>query len=155
MKITILAVGKIKESFYRDAVAEYAKRLGAYAQLQFIEVADEKTVDGHEALAVEKEGARLLEKIPENAYVVALAIHGRTQSSEEMSAWMSRLMRTGHSHLVMIIGGSCGLSDAVLTRCDEQISFSALTFPHQLMRVILLEQIYRSFRIMKGEPYHK
>ena len=145
MKITILCVGKLKEKFYKDAVAEYAKRLLAYCTFQVIEVADESIIEGQEEMAVEKEGRRLLAKLPERAYVVALCIDGKARDSVEL----------GDSHLVFVIGGSCGLSPAVLARAQERISFSRLTFPHGLMRVILAEQIYRSFRILKGEPYHK
>ncbi len=151
MKITILCVGKLKEKFYKDAVAEYAKRLLAYCSLQIIEVADE----GHEDLAVEKEGRRILEKLPEKAYVVALCIDGKEKDSLELARWMGGRMNQGDSHLVFIIGGSYGLSPEVLEKAQERLSFSKLTFPHALMRVILTEQIYRSFRILKGEPYHK
>ncbi|MBQ7916791.1 MAG: 23S rRNA (pseudouridine(1915)-N(3))-methyltransferase RlmH [Firmicutes bacterium] len=155
MKITILCVGKIKEKFYKDALAEYAKRLLAYTNFDVIEVADEKTAEGEEALILEKEGARILGKLPEHAYVVALCIEGKQKDSVEMSKWMENLMNHGNSHIVFIIGGSCGLSPKVVARADEKLSFSKLTFPHQLMRVILAEQVYRCFRIMKGEPYHK
>ncbi len=151
MKITILCVGKLKEKFYKDAVAEYAKRLLAYCSLQIIEVADE----GHEELAVEKEGRRILAKLPEKAYVVALCIDGKEKDSLELARWMGGRMNQGDSHLVFIIGGSYGLSPEVLEKAQERLSFSKLTFPHALMRVILTEQIYRSFRILKGEPYHK
>lgn len=151
MKITILCVGKLKEKFYKDAVAEYAKRLLAYCSLQIIEVADE----GHEELAVEKEGRRILAKLPEKAYVVALCIDGKEKDSLELARWMGGRMNQGDSHLVFIIGGSYGLSAEVLEKAQERLSFSKLTFPHALMRVILTEQIYRSFRILKGEPYHK
>lgn len=159
MKITILCVGKIKERFYRDAVDEYVKRLSRYAAVKIVEVADEKTPDEasqkEEALILEREGERLLKTIPEDGYVTALAIDGKKYDSVKLSGHLSDLMVSGSSHLVYVIGGSLGLSPRVLARADEKLSFSDLTFPHQLMRVILLEQIYRSFRIMKGEPYHK
>ena len=155
MKITILCVGKLKEKFYKDAVAEYAKRLLAYCTFQVIEVSDESIIEGQEEMAVEKEGRRLLAKLPERAYVVALCIDGKARDSVELAHWMGSRMNQGDSHLVFVIGGSCGLSPAVLARAQERISFSRLTFPHGLMRVILAEQIYRSFRILKGEPYHK
>lgn len=159
MKITVIAAGKIKEKFYRDAVAEYSRRLGRYCTLEIIEVADEKTPDGAgEALELqikEKEGRRMLQAIREDAYVLALAINGVARSSEKLASHLDLLAVRGKSHLCFVIGGSLGLSDEVLSRADEQISFSALTFPHQLMRVILLEQIYRCFRINRGEPYHK
>ena len=159
MNITIYAVGKIKEKFYRQAMEEYEKRLGRYCKLKIVEVADEKTPDKaselQEAQIRDKEGERILAHIKEDAYVIALAIDGKQRSSEEMAAWMEDLGVRGESHLQFLIGGSLGLSQAVLNRADTKISFSRLTFPHQLMRVILLEQIYRSFRIIKGEPYHK
>ena len=140
MKITLIAVGKIKERYFEDAISEYSKRLSRYCRLEIIQVADEKTPDGaSEALEEqikEKEGRRILDQIREGAYVIALAVEGKSQ-------------------LVFLIGGSLGLSKEVMRRADFALSFSAMTFPHQLMRVILLEQIYRSFRIRAGEPYHK
>lgn len=160
MKITLLTVGKIKEKFYRDAITEYAKRLSRYCKLQIIEVADEKTPD-HASETVErqikeKEGGRLLKYIEESqGYVIALAIDGKMPDSVELSEKMASLGLRGQSHIVFVIGGSLGLSDAVLKRADEKLSFSKMTFPHQLMRVILLEQIYRGYRIMNHEPYHK
>lgn len=159
MKITLVTVGKIKEKFYRDAIGEYAKRLSRYCTLEILEVADEKTPDGaSEALEQqirEKEGQRILQAVREDAYVIALAIQGKQRSSEQLAAHLDFLTLRGKSHLCFVIGGSLGLSDEVLRRADEQLSFSPMTFPHQLMRVILLEQIYRSFRIIRGEPYHK
>ena len=151
MKITILCVGKIKEKYFRDAMAEYQKRLLAYCELSVIEVADEADSD----TAVATEGKRLLEKLPERAYVIALAINGKKLGSEGFSEKLNDLMVSGNSHFVFIIGGSFGLSDEVLKKADYKLSFSDMTFPHQLMRVILLEQIYRAFRIMRHEPYHK
>lgn len=159
MKITLVAVGKIKEKFYLDAVREYEKRLGRYCRLEIIQVADEKTPDGAgEALERqirEREGERILSQIRDSAYVIVLAIKGKMMSSEELAAKIERLGVEGRSHVVFVIGGSLGLSEKVLLRADEHLSFSKMTFPHQLMRVILLEQIYRSYRIMTGEPYHK
>ena len=155
MKITVLCAGKVKEAFYRDALTEYAKRLFPYCSLEIIEVADERNLPGQEEQAIAKEGARMLAKMPEHAYIAALCIDGRQRSSEEMADWLSERMNHGDSHIVFVIGGSLGLSREVVSRADEKVSFSRLTFPHQLMRVILLEQIYRSFKIMKGEPYHK
>lgn len=159
MKITLVTVGKIKEKYLETAIAEYSKRLGRYCRLEIVQVADEKTPDKaselQEVQIRDKEGERILAHIKEDAYVIALAIDGKQRSSEEMAAWMENLGVRGESHLQFIIGGSLGLSQAVLNRADTKISFSRLTFPHQLMRVILLEQIYRSFRIIKGEPYHK
>ena len=159
MKITVVAVGKIKEKFYTDAIGEYGKRLSRYCRLDIVEVADEKTPDGaSEALErqiKEREGERILSQIREGAYVIALAIEGKMRTSEEMAQKMERLGIEGKSQVVFVIGGSLGLSEKVLRRADEKLSFSKMTFPHQLMRVILLEQIYRSYRIITGEPYHK
>ena len=159
MKISILAVGKIKEKFFTEAVKEYAKRLSRYCELTFIETEDEPTPENaslrQEEQIREKEGERLLARIPSGAYVIALAIQGKVWDSVSLSRHLSELTLAGKSHLIFVIGGSLGLSEAVLKRADEQLSFSRLTFPHQLMRVILLEQIYRSFRIARGEPYHK
>ena len=159
MKITILSVGKSKEKYWNDAIAEYVKRLSRYCKLELVEVADEKTPDGAteklEEQIKRKEGQRVLDKIPADAYVLALAIEGKMPDSVGLSRKLERLGIEGKSHLVFVIGGSLGLAKEVLDRADEKISFSAMTFPHQLMRVILLEQIYRSYRIMNGEPYHK
>ena len=159
MNITVLCVGKIKEAFYRDAVEEYARRLSRYAKLSVVEVNDEKTPEDASAAENRKilqtEGERLLARIKDSDYVCALAIDGKMYSSEELSVHLSQLMVEARGNLVLIIGGSLGLSEAVLRRANEKISFSKMTFPHQLMRVILLEQIYRGFRIMYNEPYHK
>lgn len=159
MKITVLAVGKIKEKYLRDGIAEYAKRLGRYCRLEFAEVADEKTPDNaseaQELQIKRTEGERLLRCIRPDDYVIALAIDGQTPDSVELSKKIERLGVQGRSSLVFVIGGSLGLSGEVLRRADETLSFSRLTFPHQLMRMVLLEQLYRSFRIMKNEPYHK
>jgi 23S rRNA (pseudouridine1915-N3)-methyltransferase len=159
MKITILCVGKIKEKFYRDAIAEYTKRLGSYCRLEFAEVADEKTKEqatDHElALVKQKEGDRILKSIKNDGYVICLAIDGKMKDSVELSQTLEQLAVGGVSHIYFVIGGSLGLSDEVLRRADLKLSFSKMTFPHQLMRVILLEQIYRSYRIINGEPYHK
>ena len=159
MKITLITVGKIKEKYFTDAIAEYAKRLSRYCKLEIAEVADEKTPDGaSEALEnqiKEKEGERILAKVPDGAYVIALAIEGKQLNSEELAEKMEKWNVNGVSHLVFIIGGSLGLTSKVLNRADFKLSFSKMTFPHQLMRVILLEQIYRSFRIRNNEPYHK
>ena len=159
MKITILSVGKVKEKFYRDAILEFTKRLSRYCKLEIIEVADEKTIeDASETeirLVKDKEGERLLKNMKEDAYVVCLCIDGKQLSSEDLSEKIEKLGIQGTSHIVFVIGGSLGLSDDVVKRADYKLSFSPMTFPHQLMRVILLEQIYRSFRIMNHEPYHK
>ena len=159
MKITILTVGKIKEDFYRKAIAEYSKRLSRYCKLEIIEVTDEKTPDSASAVVEEqikdKEGERLLKYIREDAYVIALAIEGKMLESIELSKNIEQLGIMGKSHIIFVIGGSLGLSDRILKRADYKLSFSKMTFPHQLMRVILLEQIYRSYRIICKEPYHK
>ncbi|WP_343210380.1 23S rRNA (pseudouridine(1915)-N(3))-methyltransferase RlmH [Anaerolentibacter hominis] len=160
MKITILCVGKIKEAYFTGGIREYEKRLSRYCKLDIIEVADEKTPDGaseaQETAIRRKEGERLLKQLKdENAYVIALAIEGKQRDSLEFARLIDELGIRGVSHLVFIIGGSLGLDEAVLARADEKLSFSNMTFPHQLMRVILLEQIYRGYRIIKGEPYHK
>jgi len=159
VKITVIAVGKIKEKFYTDAIAEYSKRLSRYCRLEIIQVADEKTPDGaseaQERQIKEKEGSRILAQIKDGAYVIALAVQGIMLSSEQLAGKLNRLGVDGQSQIVLIIGGSLGLSDEVLKRADYHLSFSPMTFPHQLMRVILLEQIYRSYRIISGEPYHK
>ena len=159
MKITLITVVKIKEKYFTDAIAEYAKRLSRYCKLEILEVTDEKTPDGaSEAIEnqiKEKEGERILSKVPDSAYVVALAIEGKQLDSEELAEKMEKWNVSGISHLVFIIGGSLGLTSKVLNRADFKLSFSKMTFPHQLMRVVLLEQIYRSFRIRNNEPYHK
>lgn len=159
MKITVIAVGKIKEKFYTDAIAEYSKRLSRYCRLEVIQVADEKTPDGaseaQERQIKEKEGSRILAQIKDGAYVIALAVQGTMLSSEQLASKLNKLGVDGQSQIVLIIGGSLGLSDEVLKRADYHLSFSPMTFPHQLMRVILLEQVYRGFRINAGEPYHK
>lgn len=159
MRITVISVGKIKEKYFTGAIEEYAKRLSRYCKLDLIEVPDEKTPDGaSEGLELqikEKEGERILQKIPDGAFVVALAIDGKMLDSEELAGQMERWNVSGISHVVFLIGGSLGLAPTVLKRADYKLSFSKMTFPHQLMRVILLEQIYRSFRIRNHEPYHK
>lgn len=159
MKITILCVGKIKEAFYRDAVAEYAKRLSRYAEFQIVEVTDEKTPEraseAEEAKILATEGERLLKAKKPDAYTIALAIDGKSLSSVGFAEKMEALALGGVSHVQFVIGGSLGLAPEVLKACDYKLSFSAMTFPHQLMRVILAEQIYRAFRIRSGEPYHK
>ncbi len=159
MKISIVCVGKVKESFYRQAIDEFAKRLSKYCKFEVIEVADEKTPDKASAALEdqikEKEADRILEKIKEDAYVFTLEIKGKRYTSESFAECIQRTTVQGKSHLVFVIGGSLGLHEKVLKRSDQAISFSDMTFPHQLMRVILSEQIYRAFRIINGEPYHK
>lgn len=159
MKIQLLCVGKLKESYFADAVKEYAKRLSSYAKLSIIEVADEKTPDGaspHEMDIIrQKEGQRLLRHLPSSGLAVALVIQGQAMSSEQLAAYLDQSMTQGISNCTFIIGGSLGLSPEVISRCTLKLSFSPMTFPHQLMRVILLEQVYRAFKIISGEPYHK
>lgn len=159
MKITICCVGKVKERFYRDAIAEFEKRLSKYCKLEIIEVADEKTPDNaskqEETKIKAKEGDRLLAAIKDDMYVIALAIEGKELSSTELAEKINRLGISGTSSIAFVIGGSLGLDERVMKRADFKLSFSPMTFPHQLMRVILLEQVYRSYRIIAGEPYHK
>lgn len=159
MNVKILCVGKIKEKFYRDAIDEYLKRLSKYASVTVVEVADEKTSENASDTEIdivkEKEGERLLKHINERDFVIALAILGKQMDSVAFSKYIEELGISGKSTIDFVIGGSLGLSDAVLKKSDFQISFSKMTFPHQLMRVVLLEQIYRGMRIMKNEPYHK
>ena len=159
MKITIITVGKVKESYFRGAIEEYSKRLSKYCKLDIVEVADEKTPDKasetEEQQIKEKEAERIMKYVREDAYVIALAIEGKQLDSVELSEKIEKLGIQGKSHVQFIIGGSLGLHHTVLSRADYKLSFSKMTFPHQLMRVILLEQIYRAYRIMNHEPYHK
>lgn len=159
MKITVIAVGKIKEKYFTGAVDEYTKRLSRFCRLELVEVADEKTPDGaseaQKLQILEKEGGRILQKLSGSSYTVALAIDGRMLDSEELSQQIERWNVNGVSHITFLIGGSLGLSPQVLEKADMKLSFSKMTFPHQLMRVILLEQIYRSYMIRSGAPYHK
>lgn len=159
MNITIVTVGKLKEKYLKMGIEEYAKRLGAYAKIEQIEVPDEKAPenlsDADMEIVKRKEGERILSKIHPDAHVIALAINGKTRSSEELATHLNSLMTYGTSKIVFVIGGSLGLHGDVLKRSNEQLSFGKMTLPHQLMKLVLLEQVYRSFRIIKGEPYHK
>lgn len=159
MNITILAVGKLKEKYLKQGIEEYIKRMRAYAKIKILEVSDEKAPEHLSAAEEEQvkqaEGQRLLSKIPPDAYVVALAIDGDNFTSESFAKKLDGLSTYGQSKVVFVIGGSLGLGDGVLKRSDLKLSFSKMTFPHQLMRLILVEQIYRAFRINRGEPYHK
>lgn len=159
MKITVICVGKIKEKYLRDAIAEYQKRLSRYCKLEILEVADEKIPDGAgEALEEqirEKEAERILRAVRTEDYVITLEINGNQRDSVAFARQLDTLMVGGKSHIQFIIGGSLGLHDKVCAIADDKLSFSKMTFPHQLMRVILLEQIYRAYRINMGEPYHK
>ncbi|NLK95451.1 MAG: 23S rRNA (pseudouridine(1915)-N(3))-methyltransferase RlmH [Clostridiales bacterium] len=159
MNITIIAVGKIKEKYLKMAIDEYVKRLGRYCKVDIIELPDEKTPDNasekDEYLIKEKEGKLILSKIKDRAYVIALDLNGKELTSEDFAKFISINGVQGNSNIVFVIGGSLGLSIEVLKRADFKLSFSKMTFPHQLFRVMLLEQIYRSFRINNNEPYHK
>lgn len=159
MNITIVCVGKLKEKYLKAAIDEYSKRLSRYCKLDIIELNDEKTPDNasekEELIIKEKEGSNILKNIKDNMFVVALAIEGKMISSEELGSFIKDQGVKGNSNIAFIIGGSLGLSKEVLNRADYKLSFSKMTFPHQLMRVILLEQVYRGFRIINGEPYHK
>jgi 23S rRNA (pseudouridine1915-N3)-methyltransferase len=159
VNISIVTVGKLKEKYLKMGIDEYLKRLNAYAKVEVIEVADEKApeeLSESEMIQVkQKEGERILAKISQDTYVIALAINGKMQSSEELADTLDKLATYGKSKIAFIIGGSLGLSDEVLRRANEQLSFSKMTFPHQLMKLILVEQIYRAYRINRGEPYHK
>lgn len=159
MNITVFSVGKLKEKYLKDAIQEYATRLTKYCKLDIIEVPDEKAPENMsealEAAVRYKEGQAILKQLRDDTYVIALAIQGKQLSSEKFAELISDLGLRGKSNIAFVIGGSIGLSEEVLKRADYHLSFSAMTFPHQLMRVILLEQVYRGFRIIKGEPYHK
>ncbi|MFW5669226.1 MAG: 23S rRNA (pseudouridine(1915)-N(3))-methyltransferase RlmH [Acetivibrio ethanolgignens] len=159
MKITVLCVGKIRERYFTDGIKEYEKRLSRYCRLEIIEVADEKTPDSasetEELIIKGKEAERMKKYIREDAYVIALAIEGKQLDSVELSEKIEKLGICGTGHIIFLIGGSLGLDAELLKHADYLLSFSKMTFPHQMMRMILLEQIYRSYRIMKGEPYHK
>lgn len=159
MYIQIISVGKLKEKYLKMGIEEYTKRLGSYAKMELIEVADEKAPENLSEADMEivkkKEGDRILAKIGADTYVIALAIEGKMKSSEQLAADIESLMTYGKSKIAFVIGGSLGLHEEVMKRSDEKLSFSKMTLPHQLMKLVLVEQIYRAFRIMKGEPYHK
>ncbi|KUP10020.1 50S rRNA methyltransferase [Bacillus coahuilensis m2-6] len=159
MNISIITVGKLKEKYLKQGIDEYLKRLSAYAKVDIIEVPDEKApeqLSETDMLIVKnKEGERILNKIGQDVHVIALAIEGNMQSSEELAANLDSLATYGKSKVAFVIGGSLGLSDDVMKRANEKLSFSKMTFPHQLMRLVLVEQVYRAFRINRGEPYHK
>lgn len=159
MKISVLCVGKIKEKYFTAGIAEYQKRLSRYCKLEIIEVSDEKTSDqaseNEERIIKAKEAERLSKYIKDDSYVIALAIEGKQLDSVEFSKKIEQLGINGVSHIVFLIGGSLGLDAELLKRADMKLSFSKMTFPHQMMRMVLLEQVYRGYRIMKGEPYHK
>lgn len=159
MNISIITVGKLKEKYLKQGIAEYTKRLSAYAKIEIIELPDEKAPENLSEtdmqIVKQKEGERILAKISTDTHVIALAIDGSMKSSEQLADGLDKLATYGKSKIAFVIGGSLGLSDEVMKRSNETLSFSKMTFPHQLMRLILVEQIYRAFRINRGEPYHK
>ena len=159
MNISIITVGKLKEKYLKQGIAEYTKRLSAYAKVEIIELVDEKAPENLSEtdmlIVKQKEGERILAKISPDTHVIALAIEGSMKTSEQLAENLDRLATYGKSKIAFIIGGSLGLSEDVMKRANETLSFSKMTFPHQLMRLILVEQIYRAFRINRNEPYHK
>lgn len=156
VKITVVAVGKLKERFWADACAEYVKRLSAYASIKMVEIPDrDPAKTGGEEAGRALEGKAILAAIPERSHVVLLDIGGKERSSEEITSHLNDLMLRGESSITFVIGGSCGVSSEVRARADERLSFGRITLPHNLARVVLLEQVYRAFKIMRGEPYHK
>ncbi|MGM0836967.1 MAG: 23S rRNA (pseudouridine(1915)-N(3))-methyltransferase RlmH [Bacillota bacterium] len=159
MNISIITIGKLKEKYLKQGIDEYLKRLGAYAKVEVVELADEKAPeqlsDAEMVQVKQKEGERILAKISDDTHVIALAIEGKQRSSEQLASEIDKLATYGKSKIAFVIGGSLGLSNEVMKRANDTLSFSKMTFPHQLMRLILLEQVYRAFRINRGEPYHK
>ncbi|WP_285768071.1 23S rRNA (pseudouridine(1915)-N(3))-methyltransferase RlmH [Peribacillus sp. SI8-4] len=159
MKITIMTVGKLKEKYLKQGIAEYAKRLSAYATIELVEVPDEKAPENLSAADMEivkqREGERILAKISQDTYVITLEIGGKQLTSEQLATHIDQLATYGKSKIAFVIGGSLGLGTEVIARSDYALSFSKMTFPHQLMKLVLLEQIYRAFRINRNEPYHK
>ncbi|WP_404430056.1 23S rRNA (pseudouridine(1915)-N(3))-methyltransferase RlmH [Sutcliffiella horikoshii] len=159
MNISIITIGKLKEKYLKQGINEYLKRLSTYAKIDIVELADEKAPEQLSYAEMEqvknKEGERILAKISDDTHVIALAIEGKQRSSEELAKEMDKLATYGKSKVAFVIGGSLGLSGDVMKRANDTLSFSKMTFPHQLMKLILLEQVYRGFRINRGEPYHK
>ncbi|WP_010197828.1 23S rRNA (pseudouridine(1915)-N(3))-methyltransferase RlmH [Bacillus sp. m3-13] len=159
MNISIITIGKLKEKYLKQGIDEYLKRLSAYAKIDIVELPDEKAPEQLSDAEMEqvknKEGERILGKISEDTHVIALAIEGKQRSSEELAKEMDKLATYGKSKVAFVIGGSLGLSGDVMKRANDTLSFSKMTFPHQLMKLILLEQVYRGFRIIRNEPYHK
>ena len=159
MKITIITVGKLKEKYLKQGIAEYTKRLSSYANIELVEVPDEKAPENLSTadmdIVKQKEGERILAKVSPDTYVITLEINGKQLTSEQLATHMDQLATYGKSKIAFIIGGSLGLGTEVLTRSDYALSFSKMTFPHQLMKLVLVEQIYRAFRINRNEPYHK
>ncbi|MGW9100487.1 23S rRNA (pseudouridine(1915)-N(3))-methyltransferase RlmH [Priestia megaterium] len=159
MNISIITIGKLKEKYLKQGIQEYLKRLSSYAKVEIIELADEKAPENLSESEMEqvkqKEGVRILAKISDDTHVIALAINGKQKSSEELAKEINSLATYGKSKIAFVIGGSLGLSSEVMKRSNAALSFSKMTFPHQLMRLVLVEQIYRAFRIIRNEPYHK
>nr|WP_239582669.1 23S rRNA (pseudouridine(1915)-N(3))-methyltransferase RlmH [Bacillus tianshenii] len=159
VNISIITIGKLKEKYLKQGIDEYLKRLGAYAKVEVVELPDEKAPeqlsDAEMIQVKQKEGERILAKISDDTHVIALAIQGKQRSSEQLAGEIDKLATYGKSKIAFVIGGSLGLSDEVMKRANDTLSFSKMTFPHQLMRLILVEQVYRAFRINRGEPYHK
>ena len=159
LKVTIVAVGKIKEKFYTQAIEEYAKRLSAYCKFEIIEVKDEKTPDNPSAAEkqqlLDREAERVIAKIPKNARVISLCVEGRQMPSEKFADILAKASVEGVSSIVFVIGGSMGLTEDVKARSSLRLSFSEMTLPHMLMRVVLTEQLYRAFTIIEGKTYHK
>ena len=159
MKITIITVGKLKEKYLKQGIAEYTKRLSSYANIELVEVPDEKAPENLSTadmdIVKQKEGERILAKVSPDTYVITLEIGGKQLTSEQLATHMDQLATYGKSKIAFIIGGSLGLGTEVLSRSDYALSFSKMTFPHQLMKLVLVEQIYRAFRINRNEPYHK
>ena len=154
MRLSVIAVGRLKERYWREAADEYLKRLGPYATVRVVEIADRDS-GRDEARAIAEEGADILRAIPDSSHVVTLEIGGREMSSEAFASRLAALALDGRSTVAFVVGGSVGLSAEVLARADERLSLGRMTLPHNLARVVLLEQIYRAFRINRGEPYHK
>lgn len=159
LKITLVTVGKIKEKYFTDAIDEYSKRLSRYCKLNIVQVPDEKTPDTYSEneknIILKKEAERIQKKIPCNAHVITLEIDGMTYTSAQFAGRIEKLAANGTNHIVFVIGGSMGLHGNVTGRADGNMSFGKLTFPHQMIRVVLLEQVYRAFKIINNEPYHK
>ena len=159
MKLTLLAVGSLKEEYFRRAAEEYMMRLAPYAEVKIVEIAEYKTMpsasNANLEQALDREGAAIIKSIPKGSVPIALAIEATPQSSLQFASYLGRLRDSGQGQVCFIIGGSCGLSDAVKRACTDKLSFGPLTLPHQLARIVLLEQIYRAFKIMRNEPYHK
>lgn len=159
MKIDIIAVGKVREKYIKEGIAEFTKRLQPYCKLSLTDLRAEHTPDHFSEKEIEQvkeiEGERILQRIHPNAYIIALDVKGKQMSSEQLAKKMEQISFQGKNKITFIIGGANGLSETVLKRAHERLSFSKMTFPHQLMKLILLEQIYRSYKIQRGEPYHK